>query len=118
MAGGSGPPIPSINASARSISASFRESTSPSLLSSLLAATALIARQIARLGRSTPSTLAISGRSADGARELESGTTTISSSLPPAFNASTETTTAGLFLPGSPALAAPSERSHTSPDLA
>ncbi len=74
-----------------------------------------MARQIARLGRSTPSMSAISGRSAEGELELESGTTTMRSAAVPALRRSLETTTAGLCFPGSPRLAAPSDTSHTSP---
>ena len=56
-----------------------------------------------------------SGRSTEGVLELDSGTTTIGSKDGPAMIRSTETTTAGRFLPGSPVLAAPNDTSHTSP---
>lgn len=49
-----------------------------------LRATALTPRQTAALGLSTPSSGEIPGRSGNGARELESGTTTRSSSSTPA----------------------------------
>src|SRR5438270_2610915 len=60
---------------------------------------------------------AISGRSADGARDVDSGTTMISSSGTSEFSSSTENTTAGRFLPASPLRAAPNETSQTSPRL-
>jgi hypothetical protein len=77
--------------------------------------TALTARQMARLGRSIPALAGISTRMADGACELDSGTTTIRSVEAPVVNSSTETTTAGRVLPGSPARAAPSATSQVSP---
>ncbi len=106
---------PRIKASARSISASVWDVTAPVQRNRRGRATALILRQIARLGRSAPSSGEISGRSADCARELETGTTTIRSSAAPVFSWSTDTTTAGRFLPGSPGRPAPRDTSHTSP---
>src|ERR1700684_1967715 len=105
---------PRISASERSTSASVAAGSSPKGRSSRVGDTALTPRQIARLGRSTPATLT-SGRNPDGARELDSGTTTINSSSRPAFSSSTEITIAGRFLPASPDLAAPNATSQTSP---
>ncbi len=77
--------------------------------------TALTPRQIAELCVSIPSAGDTTGRSGDGARELDSGTTTNSSSSTPVNISSTETTIAGRVFPGSPFRAAPSETSHISP---
>ena len=77
--------------------------------------TARTARQIAALSPSMPSSGETLGRSSDGARELDTGTTTISSSSTPATMSSTEITIAGRFFPGSPLRAAPSETSQISP---
>jgi hypothetical protein len=57
----------------------------------------------------------ISGRSAEGALELDSGTTTMRSATVPVPRLSEEMTTAGRLLPGSPGLAAPNDTSQTSP---
>lgn len=70
---------------------------------------------MARLGRSTPSMSWISGRSTEGALELESGTTTTRSAAVPVPRLSEEMTIAGRFFPGSPGLAAPNDTSQTSP---
>lgn len=85
-----------------SICAIVAGSTLPIWRTSREATTALTARQIARLGQSTPAVGATPTRSADGACELDSGTTTIRSAGEPVLSSSTETTTAGLALPGSP----------------
>ena len=90
-------------------------SARPTRCNKRLCATALTPRQTATLVRSMPSWGETSGRSRDGARELDSGTTTTNSSSPPAKISSTEITIAGLFLPGSPLRAAPNETSQISP---
>ena len=87
----------------------------PSLATSRVRATARTARQIATLSDSTPSDGETLGRNGEPTRELDTGTTTTSSSSTPARISSTETTTAGRCLPGSPVLAAPSATSHSSP---
>lgn len=104
-----------IIASACSTSWSASAPVCPMGCKNRLRATALTPRQTATLGRSMPSSGEISGRSGDGARELDIGTTTMSSSSKPVAISSTETTMAGRFLPGSPFLAAPSETSQISP---
>jgi hypothetical protein len=106
---------PRIRASAASISPMVSGVTAPVWRSRRVRDTALIARQIARLGRSMPSPGDTSGRSADDARELDNGTTTINSLASPTLSSSTDMTTAGRFLPGSPVRAAPNATSQTSP---
>ena len=77
--------------------------------------TAQTLRQMATLSVSTPSAGDTGGRSGVRERELDTGTTTTSSSSIPASISSTETTTAGRCLPGSPARAAPRLTSQRSP---
>ncbi len=62
-----------------------------------------------------PAAGGISIRRADGADELDKGTTTINSPGAPVLSSSAETTIAGRVLPGSPARPAPSATSQTSP---
>lgn len=73
------------------------------------------ARHTATLSTSRPSPPAIRGRSGDGARELEIGTTTTSSDSIPVKMSSTEITMAGRCLAGSPDRPAPSATSQRSP---
>jgi hypothetical protein len=107
--------MPRIIARHRSISRSVSGLKLPSRRSSRERATARTPRQTAALSASTPSSGDTCGRRGEGARELETGTTTNNSSSRPARSGSTDTTIAGRFLPGSPRRAAPRETSHTSP---
>ncbi len=107
--------ISMIIASASLICAMVGWSTLPIRRTSREDTTAVIARQMARPGRSTPARGPTSMRSADGARELDMGTTMINSSGAPDESWSLETTTAGRVFPGSPARPAPSATSQISP---
>ena len=101
--------MPRIIASARSTSLSVSGFALPTRRSRRPRVTALTPLQIAALSLSMPSTGETLGRRDDGARELDNGTTTSSSSSTPVEISSTETMIAGRFLPGSPFRAAPSE---------
>jgi hypothetical protein len=109
------PSSPRIIASACSTSCIVSGRSRPIGRSSRARETARTPRQIAALSSSMPSAGEILGRSNDGARELDTGTTTNSSCSTPAAISSTETTIAGRFFPGSPLRAAPSETSQISP---
>jgi hypothetical protein len=73
------------------------------------------ARQIAALSASMPVADGTGGRSIEGERELDSGTTATRSFSLPVNSSSTERTTAGRSFPGSPLRAAPKETSQISP---
>lgn len=107
--------MPRIRARACSIWRIVPGAKVPSGCSSRERATARTPRQTATLSVSTPSVGETRGRKGEPARELDTGTTTTSSSSRPVSISSTETTTAGRCLPGSPARAAPRATSHTSP---
>ncbi len=106
---------PRISVRAVSTCSMFAGVTLPIRRTSRERTTALTDLQMARLARSMPAEGSISMRSADGARELDRGTTTMSSPGASVLSSSTETTIAGRVLPGSPARAAPSATSQTSP---
>jgi hypothetical protein len=72
-------------------------------------------RHMATLAVSTPSAGATCGRSGVPKRELDTGTTTMSSSSRPVSISATETTTVGRYLPGSPVRATPRATSQRSP---
>src|SRR5690606_7449597 len=107
--------MPRIMPNAVSMFAMVSGATAPSRSKNRLRATALIPRDTATLDRSTPSLVDTSGLSGDGARELDTGMTTSNSSGTPVLMSSTDITTTGRFLPGSPLRAAPRETSHNSP---
>lgn len=105
---------PRISARASSTCPMVASSTTPIRRSNREETTARTARHTARLGRSMPAGGATSTRSADGDSELDKGTTTIRSPGAPVLSSSSETTTAGRVLPGSPARPAPSATSQIS----
>ncbi len=104
-----------MRASASSIPRIVSGARTPNRCSKRLRATARTPRQTATLSASTPSVGEMGGRNGDPVRELDTGTTIRSSSSRPVSISSTETTTAGRCLPGSPARAAPRATSHSSP---
>jgi hypothetical protein len=104
--------MPRMRASARSIWRIVSGVRVPSRSSRRVRATALMLRQMATLSVSTPSAGETGRRSGVPERELDTGTTTTSSSSMPASISSTETMTAGRCLPGSPVRAAPSASWH------
>src|SRR5580693_5318624 len=107
--------VPRIRLREYSIRCIVSGATVPNRSTKRLRATARIPRHTATLGASTPSAGTTGGRNGDPERELDTGTTIRSSSSRPVSISSTETTTAGRCLPGSPALAAPRATSHSSP---
>ena len=70
---------------------------------------------MATLSVSTPSAGVIAGRSGVPERELDTGTTTMSSSVTPPMSSSADRITAGRCLPGSPERPAPKLTNHSSP---
>lgn len=107
--------MPRIRAIDRSTSCIVSGERVPRRSNSRVRATARMLRQTATLAVSTPSAGDTRGRSGVGERELDTGTTTMSSSSMPVRISSTETMTAGRCLPGSPARAAPRATNHNSP---
>ncbi len=106
---------PRINFSPLSTALNVCALTLPTRRSRRARATALTARGTATLARSTPSCLPTGGLSTEGDRDADIGTTTTSSSAVPERSSSTDTMIAGRLFPGSPARAAPSETSQSSP---
>src|SRR5580693_22866 len=106
--------VPRIRLREYSIRCIVSGATVPNRSTKRLRATARIPRHTATLGASTPSAGTTGGRNGDPQRELDTGTTTMSSSSRPVSISSTETTTAGRCFPGPPPRPAPRATSHSS----